>query len=436
MFRNLSLVLLALLLSLIVVSCELPETEEFIDETKPVVTITNPNDNSEFTVGDGISIYVTATDSAGIKEVKFYIDDVLVETDTSESYNYSWYTDGYALGTHVIKVNAVDINGNTSESQSVSISLIAVNNWPLAKIEVSQVVGNLTTVFQFDASASSDEEDADSDLQIRWDWENDGTYDTDYSTSKIVTHTFVQPGYYLVRGQIKDSGDQTSRDLIGINIVTNELQTVTDIDGNDYQAAKIGDQWWMIENLKTKHYRDGVEIPYVTDNTDWSNSTTGACVLTDLSGADQYLGLFYNWYAVNDSRGIAPAGWHVPTDDEWKELELYIGMSQTDVDAEGLRGTNDEGKKLRSAGAMYNDWGTTDQTANSSGFTALPGGARENEGYMGSGGAWFWTATETNNSAWMRTVGLTFLDKVGRMYKESNGDPMKNWGLSVRCVKD
>ena len=97
--------------------------------------------------------------------------------------------------------------------------------------------------------------------------------------------------------------------------------TVTDIDSNTYQTVKIGNQWWMTENLKVTHYRNGNAIPNVTDDSAWSSLTTGAyCIYNhDESNATTY-GRLYNCYAVTDSRNIAPAGWHVPTDAEWTTL--------------------------------------------------------------------------------------------------------------------
>ena len=95
----------------------------------------------------------------------------------------------------------------------------------------------------------------------------------------------------------------------------NIMGTVTDIDGNIYQTVKIGNQWWMAENLKVTHYRNGEAIPNVTDNATWTGLTTGAyCEYNnDVNNVATY-GRLYNWYAVDDSRNIAPAGWHVASD--------------------------------------------------------------------------------------------------------------------------
>lgn len=120
------------------------------------------------------------------------------------------------------------------------------------------------------------------------------------------------------------------------------IETVTDIDGNTYKTIQIGNQRWMAENLKVTRYRNGTAIPTVTSNTDWFNLTTGAYCNYDNSTSDAAIyGRLYNWYAVNDSRNIAPTGWHVPSDEEWKTLEKYLGMSQSEADDTGWRGTNE-----------------------------------------------------------------------------------------------
>ena len=207
--------------------------------------------------------------------------------------------------------------------------------------------------------------------------------------------------------------------------------TVTDIDGNVYQTVKIGDQWWMAENLKVTHYRNGDSILNVTDNGIWSGLTTGACCdyNNDENNAATY-GKLYNWYAVSDSRNVAPAGWHVPTDNEWKQLEMYLGMSQAQADSIGKRGT-DEGGKLKEAGTTH--WSSPNTGAtNESGFAALPGGYR---GYNGTfldvgHAAFFWCSTENYSpNAWWRAVYYSY-SQVYRNYV------WESYGFSVRCVKD
>src|SRR5436190_21272120 len=96
-----------------------------------------------------------------------------------------------------------------------------------------------------------------------------------------------------------------------------ETGTVTDIEGNIYQTVKIGDQWWMAENLKVKKYSNGTSILNGQDSIDWVQSTGAYCLYDNNTSSP---GLLYNWFTVTDISNIAPAGWHIPTDEEWKTL--------------------------------------------------------------------------------------------------------------------
>ncbi|GBE28012.1 fibrobacter succinogenes major domain (Fib_succ_major) [bacterium BMS3Bbin03] len=208
--------------------------------------------------------------------------------------------------------------------------------------------------------------------------------------------------------------------------------TVTDIDGNVYQTVKIGNQWWMAENLKVTHYRNGVPIPNVSEKSEWANLSTGAyCNYDNNEDHIAAYGRLYNWYAVNNTGNLAPAGWHLPTDEEWKELEMYLGMSRSEADGEGWRGT-DEGGKLKETDTSYWIAPNTGAT-NESGFSALPGGYRDSGGYYSniSRYAYFWSSTELgSDKAWGRT--LSYENRhILRYYRT-----FKRNGASVRCVRD
>jgi uncharacterized protein (TIGR02145 family) len=210
-----------------------------------------------------------------------------------------------------------------------------------------------------------------------------------------------------------------------------ETGTVTDIDGNVYQTIKIGGQWWMVENLKVTHYRNGDPIPDVMDAGEWSALSTGAyCSYDNDEDHVSTYGCLYNWYAVDDSRSIAPQGWHVPSDAEWKQLEKCLGMSQTEADSIYWRGT-DEGGKLKEAGTAH--WNSPNTGAtNESGFTALPGGYRYGYGTFNSIGysGFFWSSTEyTGPDVWCRNLSCHYAG-VHRYYDD------KQSGFSVRCVRD
>ncbi len=213
-----------------------------------------------------------------------------------------------------------------------------------------------------------------------------------------------------------------------------ERGSVTDQDGNMYQTVKIGDQWWMAENLKVTHYRNGDAIPKVTSNSEWTDLSSGAyCAYdNDESHAETY-GYLYNWYAVDDSRNIAPEGWRVPTDEDWKELEMALGMSQAEADGTGYRGSN-EGSKLAGNAALWDDGDLTNNSAfGASGFSALPGGYRIYfSGIYTSIGvsARFWSSLENySGGAWHRTLNCHDSDIAHACSQQRHG-------YAVRCVRD
>lgn len=300
------------------------------------------------------------------------------------------------------------------------------NTNPIASFTIDPISGTTETIFTFDASGSSDNEDATSALQVRWDWDNDGTFDTDYSTTKTATHQYSTIGTYTVQLEVNDRGGLTNTTVKEVIVSIENTGTVTDIDGNIYNTIQIGDQTWMAENLKVTHYRNGDPIPYLAEGTEWANLTDGAyCSYdNDDSNINTY-GLLYNWYTVDDNRKLAPEGWRVPSDEEWKELMIYLGMSQNQADCNGACGT-DEGIKLKSESG----WSNNGNGTNESGFSALPGGYRHFEDYFYGLGthAFYWTSTKYDNaSAWKRAL----LDMDGSIYRTSNN---KTYGFSIRCI--
>lgn len=220
-----------------------------------------------------------------------------------------------------------------------------------------------------------------------------------------------------------------------LEIIENTVQAggiVTDCDGNVYNTVRIGNQIWMAENLKTTKYNDCTDIPLVTGNTAWSNLTTpGYCWYNNDSAtfANPY-GALYNWYTV-ETGNLCPIGWHVPSDAEWKILEMYLGMSQSEADSAWIYRGTDEGGKMKETDTTH--WHSPNTGAtNEIGFTALPGGTRLSSGSVygvGNHGRW-WSATENSGaSAWRRKL---FYDQaqVCRYWDD------KSLGISVRCVRD
>ena len=196
--------------------------------------------------------------------------------------------------------------------------------------------------------------------------------------------------------------------------------TVTDIDGNVYHYIAIGTQTWMVENLKTIHYRNGDPIPNVTGNTEWFALVTGAYCWynNDAATYKAAYGALYNWFAVAESRNIAPTGWHVATDAEWTTLITFLG------------GQSMAGGKLKETGTAH--WLTPNTGAtNSTGFTALPGGYRDSGSFVDIGSTGNWWSSTGYDAIWAESLILYFNYDVA-----NHGHGLKPYGRSVRCVRD
>ena len=177
-----------------------------------------------------------------------------------------------------------------------------------------------------------------------------------------------------------------------------------------FEVDLIGNQLWMKKDLEVIRFRNGDPIPLVRDDKEWSKLTTAAYCISPSGG---YL---YNWYAVNDERGLAPKGWHVPTDEEWTELTDHLG------------GESVAGNKMKSSSTDSPSWDGN----NSSGFSALPEGLRSFFGYFydeGDYGYW-WSASPfgTSNARYRKLYSGN--DNVYRGYNSRRN------GFSVRCLRD
>ncbi|MEI6089274.1 MAG: FISUMP domain-containing protein [bacterium] len=268
---------------------------------------------------------------------------------------------------------------------------------------------------------------------------NDGSQTKEYKIADISRLDFIKSNLSYSM-EIFANGSINTYNVIDINSIefinstkltinllsSSENFSITDIDSiifipNTCTEVVIGTQTWMCKNLDVDHYRNGDEIPQVTDSIAWVNLTSGAwCYYNNDPALGAVYGKLYNWYAVNDSRGLAPDGWHVPSDEEWTTLSDYLG------------GESVAGGKLKEAGTTH--WLSPNTGAtNETGFSALPGGSRHyNYGWFGNigfGGDW-WSSTEGITShPWSRALNLA----ESGIYKEDNYQAS---GFSVRCIKD
>ena len=315
------IILMALLA--VCISCSDPEHKEIPDLISPSIEILNPIPAQ--VIGNDVLVSAKVLDDVGIERVEFFIDDLLVGTDTQTPWEYLWLVSGYLDGMqHFINAKAYDLAGNIGKSDTVTVSTFGL---------------------------------------------------------------------------------------------------ILDIDGNTYKTIKIGTQTWMAENLSVSHYRNSDAILSAFDDSLWSTVTSGASAIhPSYEGYEQDIyGFLYNWYAVNDNRGLAPEGWHIPTIDEWLELIISSG------------GRELAGNRLKDSSGDY--WISSDSdTTGENLFMALPGGRRhESGGYFGASvGSYgfYWASTEDS---------APLSDFVQFNYYEPEvgiGHYDKRNGFSIRCVKN
>jgi uncharacterized protein (TIGR02145 family) len=201
---------------------------------------------------------------------------------------------------------------------------------------------------------------------------------------------------------------------------------LTDLDGNVYSEVTIGSQIWTVENLKVTKYSDGSLIPEITGNSAFNSDVIGArCWYNNDIANKTVYGALYNGYAVENANGLVKflragvyeAGWRVPTDADFVTLSTFLGGDAT------------SGGKLKEVGTSH--WTTPNTGAdNSSGFTAVPGGFRWNNGYQMFSSCWLWTSSDDGGGG-LTTRTLAFNNAIF-----AEGGAGRNNGISVRCVRD
>jgi uncharacterized protein (TIGR02145 family) len=214
--------------------------------------------------------------------------------------------------------------------------------------------------------------------------------------------------------------------------------------GYDYTTVLIGEQCWFAENLRSASYRNDEPIGAGLDNATWSTTTDGAQTVygegdgscssqaPDVDACDEVASLatygrLYNAYAVADERGLCPSGWHVPSDQEWMELEMHLGMTEEEVQDVALRGT-DQGTQLKSVEGWSEDGGGT----NATGFLGLPHGYRYVTGtffFAGTLNFWWTSSLHDETKSWYRAL-LNSSPKVSRNHSDRHN------GYAVRCTLD
>ena len=214
--------------------------------------------------------------------------------------------------------------------------------------------------------------------------------------------------------------------------------------GYDYATVLIGEQCWFAENLQNENYDNGDAIPSGLSDSEWGNTSSGAvavygegsssCNEMSPDGEPCYdeawslsaYGRVYNWFAVDDARGLCPSGWHVPTDGEWMTMEMALCMSEYQANLTGSRGP-DQGRRMKTD---YG-WLSGGNGTNSTGFSGLPGGYRAINGdFTGAGSrGWWWSSSPDGSYAWGRSLQWNTEGVVRNDFGPRDG-------YSVRCVQD
>jgi uncharacterized protein (TIGR02145 family) len=223
----------------------------------------------------------------------------------------------------------------------------------------------------------------------------------------------------------RDSGDKTVIEQLSNHSYAKILRGYSEISGENgfISSVRIGNQEWQTKNLDVDRFRNGDIIPHAITDEEWKAAGERGdpvwCYYDNDTENRRIYGKLYNWHAVNDARGLAPKGWHIPTDVEWTTLTDYLG------------GEDVAGGKMKETGTAFWDSLNTDVT-NESGFSVLPGGFRIDDGsfYHFRSYAFFWGASESGyNYAWYRLVSLA----NGNVLRITSN---KSLGASVRCLRD
>jgi len=238
---------------------------------------------------------------------------------------------------------------------------------------------------------------------------SNGLMEMSYITGDMFKLVGYSRGKYVTISILKPTKSET---------ISFSFTSCEDADGNNYPIVQIGTQLWMAENLKTAKYRNGDIIQNISDG--WTVLSTGAyCNYNNNQSNSVLYGKLYNWYAINDSRNIAPVGWHVPSTSEWNILSNYLG------------GASVSGGKLKSKCTTLWNSPNTGGT-NESGFSSLPGGFRDENGTFMEVGTWaaYWYSTPIDQTT--ANILVLWHDDADFGSHYAN----KVCGLSVRCLKD
>ncbi len=392
-------------------------------------------------------------------------NSVLISTDGGESYTEIWVADS-------IKHSWTKTNLSLEDYAGEIINIIFryqrfdgpnAHTWYIDDIKVDLAQGfppTVSTMSVFNISENSAtcigniSEEGDAPVtQSGFVWsksqnptleENEGLTEESGLTGTIehqVSGLTPETIYYIRAYAINDFGTSYGN-VLSFKAEETEFicgeSTITDVDGNEYNTVKIGEQCWMQENLRTTRYRNGTMLDNPNCvvnfiNNGWSSASSGAYIWNHNNYGNKYVyGAMYNWYAVDSDNELCPPGWHVPTENEWRILEENIGLTFSEASSIGWRGNR--ASKLAGDTALWKSGTLTNDTLfGKSGFDALPGGWYPMAVFtddIGEQSAW-WTSTNSS---------LHGGPYYRRLYYDSteikSSVQVRSAGMYVRCIQN
>ncbi|TKG89410.1 DUF4959 domain-containing protein [Puteibacter caeruleilacunae] len=352
----------------------------------------------------------------------------------SDTLEVSGFPDTLARAVTLVAVNASGIESDpnvitiTPETPPVELaasSVVMKNTIGGIKLIMSNIIGKYLSVT---LEYRENEEAA-------WEYHDDILRTTDEEIS--VKFLNIESKEQSFRVKIVDEYNNEAISTTEILKPSSISDGIYDIEGNHYTIIAIGSQLWLGENLRVTQYNDGTPIDNVTENEEWNSLETPAyCWQNNNEAMYKEYGAFYNWFVVdpasNGGKNIAPEGTHIPSDEEWKQLELALGMSEEAIHESGWeRGTN-QASQLADDEANWKGGNLkSDPALGSSGFDAYPIGRRSPFGGLERFNqcTFWWTSDELGTSAWVR--GMFYSNN--RLDREPQD---KKWGYSIRCILD
>ena len=428
-----------------------------VDIIRPNIKLISPQE-FDLPQNENIPVDFKITDNEQVRKVYLYLDysdEPIDMLDFGENagkeitHGFNWNT-GELLGLHYLTVVAEDASGNHNSDMKIIHIINNPNDKTAPEIVMLSPLGD---EIETGSTQAVSIKITDDDLITSFCWyvdDNPNNPDNNYGffefADKGLKDTTIEVNWNISG---YSAGEEHTFYCYAVDGGQNKksLQNKFTFKSNnpgDSETVTIGNQIWMQKNLDVDHYRNGDPIRHCKTVEEWidaGNKQEGAwCYYDNDAENGKIYGKLYNWYAVNDMRGLAPEGWHVPSDEEWKELEMFLGMNKGDAQNFGwFRGTN-EGSKLAGKSEYWisgDSWTDSilvkDEYFGVSGFIGIPGGYRvgfydpEFHGVNGLGG--WWTSTENPGFAWYRSINSSDT-KVKRYWDFMDA------GYSVRCVRD